>query len=115
MKRRIPVWLVLAALFTLANIAGGVYAGALGEFRHAGLHFVLTIVGALVTWALAARRRPAGTPPVAMGGASPELSSRLTNLEQSLDAIAVAVERVGEGQRFMTRLFTERSADGKPR
>jgi len=39
---------------------------------------------------------------------APELSSRLTHLEQSLDAIAVEVERVGEGQRFMTRLFDER-------
>jgi hypothetical protein len=31
-----------------------------------------------------------------------ELADRLTQLEQSLDAVAVEIERVGEGQRFMT-------------
>ena len=113
MKRRIPVGLVLAVLFTLANIAGGVYAGAMGEFRHAGVHFLLAVVGACTTQAVIARRR-AGVPQLtAAGGGSPELSSRLSNLEQSLDAIAVEVERVGEGQRFMTRLFTERDQSTK--
>ena len=109
MKRRFTVGLVLAVLFTLTNIGGGVYAGLMGEVRHAGLHFVLALAGAYVTWLVVARRRAAdGASPLATAAGSPELSSRLTNLEQSLDAIAVEVERVGEGQRFMTRLFTER-------
>jgi hypothetical protein len=34
----------------------------------------------------------------------------LTHLEQSVDAVAIEVERIGEGQRFMTRLFTENGA-----
>ena len=115
MKRRFTVGLVLGVLFTLGNLAGGVYAGMMGEMRHAGLHFVLALVGFYVTRALAARRGlAAGTPQLAAAGAgSPELSGRLTNLERSLDAIAVEVERVGEGQRFMTRLFTERKADDR--
>ena len=109
MKRRIPVGVVLAVLFTLLNVGGGVYAGMMGEVRHAGLHVVLAVAGACVAWALMMRRR-AGAPRLAAAGhVSPELSNRLTNLEQSLDAIAVEVERVGEGQRFMTRLFSERS------
>jgi hypothetical protein len=33
-----------------------------------------------------------------------ELNERFTRLEQSLDSIAVEVERVGEGQRFLTRV-----------
>lgn len=33
-----------------------------------------------------------------------EVHDRFTRIEQSLDAIAVEVERVGEGQRFLTRL-----------
>lgn len=41
-----------------------------------------------------------------------EVSDRLTHLQQSVDAVAIEVERVGEGQRFMTRLFTE---NGIPR
>lgn len=36
-----------------------------------------------------------------------ELTDRLTRLEQGMDAIAVEVERVGEGQRYMSRLFSE--------
>jgi hypothetical protein len=36
-----------------------------------------------------------------------ELGERLLRMEQSLEATAVEVERIGEGQRFLTRLFTE--------
>jgi cytochrome c biogenesis protein ResB len=36
-----------------------------------------------------------------------ELSDRLIRVEQSVEATALEVERIGEGQRFMTRLFTE--------
>jgi hypothetical protein len=38
-----------------------------------------------------------------------ELGDRLSRMEQAIDAIAVEVERVGEGQRFVTRMF-----DGGP-
>lgn len=36
-----------------------------------------------------------------------ELSDRLIRVEQSVEATSLEVERIGEGQRFMTRLFTE--------
>ncbi|MEO8193432.1 MAG: hypothetical protein ABI681_06245 [Gemmatimonadales bacterium] len=36
-----------------------------------------------------------------------ELSERLMRVEQTVEASAVEIERIGEGQRFMTRLFTE--------
>jgi len=36
-----------------------------------------------------------------------ELTERLNRLEQGMDAVAVEVERVGEGQRYMARLMTE--------
>ena len=36
-----------------------------------------------------------------------ELSDRLLRVEQAVESTAVEVERIGEGQRFMTRLFTE--------
>lgn len=111
MRRRFTIGLVLAVLFTLGNVAGGLYAGMMGEVRHAGLHFVLALVGAYVAWLVAARRRDAslaGAEIPAMAGAPSDLSARLDSLEQSIDAIAVEVERVGEGQRFVTRLFTQR-------
>jgi hypothetical protein len=36
-----------------------------------------------------------------------EISDRLLRMEQSVEATALEVERIGEGQRFLTRLFTE--------
>lgn len=38
-----------------------------------------------------------------------EISARLARLEQVAEATALEVERIGEGQRFTTRLLGERS------
>jgi hypothetical protein len=38
-----------------------------------------------------------------------ESDDRLLRLEQAVDSIAVEVERISEGQRFLTKLQTERS------
>ena len=37
----------------------------------------------------------------------PEVMTRLERMEQSIDAIAVEVERVSEGQRFTTKLLSD--------
>jgi hypothetical protein len=42
-----------------------------------------------------------------------EAQQRLERLEQAVDAIALELERVGEGQRFVTRLLAERESKGK--
>jgi hypothetical protein len=39
-----------------------------------------------------------------------EIAERLFRMEQAVEATAVEVERIGEGQRFLTRLFTEGDA-----
>lgn len=39
-------------------------------------------------------------------------SQRLEQLQQSVDTIAIEVERISEGQRFVTRLLSERPAIG---
>ncbi len=39
-----------------------------------------------------------------------ELSERVMRVEQTVEATAIEIERIGEGQRFMTRLFTEGNA-----
>ena len=41
--------------------------------------------------------------------ASAESTQRMERLEQAVDAIAIEVERISEGQRFVTRLLTEGS------
>jgi hypothetical protein len=38
---------------------------------------------------------------------SPEIGSQLAHLNQAVDAIALEVERISEGQRFTTRLLSE--------
>jgi len=38
------------------------------------------------------------------------VQERLARLEQNVDTIAIEVERISEGQRFMTRLFSEQGA-----
>lgn len=42
--------------------------------------------------------------------ADPDTRARLERIEQAVDAIAVEVERISEGQRFQTRILTEGSA-----
>ena len=39
-----------------------------------------------------------------------QLDDRLIHLEQSVEAVAIEVERIGEGQRFVARLLTEEEA-----
>jgi hypothetical protein len=36
------------------------------------------------------------------------LESRLSNMQEALDAVAVEVERISEGQRFTTKLLADR-------
>jgi len=45
--------------------------------------------------------------PPAPAPLSSDVAERLTRIEQAVDAIAVEVERVSEGQRYTTRLMTE--------
>jgi len=44
-----------------------------------------------------------------------ENSPRLQRIEQAVESIAVEVERIGEAQRFTTKLLAERHLDAAPR
>jgi len=61
------------------------------------------IIGLPLARAFARRmdRRTAG------GNVPTEVASQIAHLNQAVDAIAVEVERISEGQRFTTRLLTE--------
>jgi FtsZ-binding cell division protein ZapB len=61
--------------------------------------FPLALAAARLMWKRS--RTPARIP------LTPEATQRLERIEQSVDAIAIEVERVTEGQRFLTRLLTE--------
>ena len=44
----------------------------------------------------------------------PEVATRLERMDQSIDAIAVEVERISEGQRFTTKLLSETQGRALP-
>ena len=49
--------------------------------------------------------------PASRHARAPEDESRLERLEQAVDAIAIEMERIGEGQRFVTKLLAERKPE----
>jgi hypothetical protein len=65
--------------------------------------FVLAPMAFAAAWMMWKRATSKPSPPVV----SDDASRRLERLEQGMDAIAVEIERVSEGQRFVTRLLSE--------
>ena len=57
-----------------------------------------------------ARRIERGAPVAAP--ISAEVRNQLQQISQSVDAIAIEVERISEGQRYTTRILTERTREG---
>ena len=69
-----------------------------------GMFIFLVLMPLAIAQARRLWKRPAAAPAVGMPA---ELTDRLNRLEQAVDAVAVELERVGEGQRYVTRVFTE--------
>jgi hypothetical protein len=44
----------------------------------------------------------------------PDVLARLERIEHALEAVAIEVERISEGQRFTTKLLSERTGDVAP-
>ena len=65
-----------------------------------------TVVVSLWLWFRHAGRRVAGPRELE------RLEGQLREIQQSVDAIAVEVERVSEGQRFTTKLLSEHAEEG---
>jgi hypothetical protein len=114
MFRGSRVWAIVAAVYAAINLAGAGYALAMGEIPHAALHVVLLPGTYFFLW-LARRNNAQGALAAAGGGGrSGAFDDRLSQLEQSVDAVAIEVERIGEGQRFMTRVMTENAGARPP-
>lgn len=106
MTRRSKLWRWAAGAYMFINLAGLGYAAGMGEEMHAMLHLFLVLLGVAgyVGWRLARR------------GASQDDSlpraqvaeQRIEYLQQSIDAMALELERVGEAQRFSDKLRVER-------
>ena len=77
---------------------------------------IAPVLGIAVIWGIAAmmlkmwlshRERISGQPSVRAD------DGRLERLEQAVESIAIEIERVSEGQRFVTKMLSER-ASGAP-
>lgn len=68
-----------------------------------GFFLVLVIFPLTIAYARRIWRRGA----VTVSAFPKELSDRLFRMEQAVEATSLEVERIGEGQRFLTKLFTE--------
>jgi len=109
MSRRAKVWRIVAALFTLINVGGAGWAVAAGEGPHTAIHVVLAILGVYAAWRLTPR--PGRDALVGTSATDPrQLSTdaRLEQLQQSMDAVALEVERIGEAQRFSAKVQSGR-------
>lgn len=69
--------------------------------------FVMTPIALAISRLIWKRASRVGSMAPAITG---ESNQRLERIEQAMDAIAIEVERVSEGQRFVTRLLSERGA-----
>jgi hypothetical protein len=106
MSRRSKIWLWAAGgLYAFINVGGLAIALVRGEGMHAMLHLFLLLLGVAgyVGYRLARR----GAPEDHLQRA--ELAeSRIEYLQQSVDAMALELERVGEAQRFSDKLRVEK-------
>jgi hypothetical protein len=75
---------------------------------------MLMVVAIVVGFPLArahAKRMERGVDPRALPN---DLTERLTRMEQAIESVAVEVERISEGQRFTTKLLSERAPEALP-
>lgn len=98
MAGRARFWRAAAAIFTLVNVAGAIYAAVNGEIMHATVHAGL-IAGTYAIWQATRKRSESREL-----SNQPPFDEELSRLQYSLDAIALEVERIGEGQRFINKL-----------
>ncbi len=101
MTGRSRLWQAAAAVFVLMNVAGVGWAIANREASHAALHVGL-LFGGYIAWRLLLwgqlREAPHAQP----------ADERVEYLQQSVDAMALEVERIGEAQRYSDKLRAAR-------
>ncbi|MBA3646705.1 MAG: hypothetical protein H0W63_11085 [Gemmatimonadaceae bacterium] len=97
-------WRTAAVVFLVVNALGGVYALAQGEQMHAEMHLALfgaAFVG--YVFSRAAQARSSDFAPTSSEIEDP----RVAELQRSVDAMALELERLGEAQRFREKLEIE--------
>jgi len=80
------------------------------EAKDISIAFFVMVAAVIIGWPIMraiGRRIERGAP--APLSVPPEVRDQLQQIAQSVDAIAIEVERISEGQRFTTRMLTDRS------
>lgn len=96
--------------FLSSTRADGVLAGfTSGQVLAGGIVFTIFVLAPLAVGASRMMWKRASAGPV-RSMIPPETSGRLERIEQAVEAIAIEVERVSEGQRFVTKLMSEGKA-----
>jgi hypothetical protein len=105
-KRLSRGWKIFARIFVGINIAGFIFAARDSEPMHAAGHLLLLLVGLSIymVWRYAGRSEPEPIPLI------DPTNDVLDRLQQSVDKIALEVERVGESQRFHAKILEKRIA-----
>ena len=78
--------------------------------RMIGLGSIILLLPLVLAWSRRLWHRGGPRPSVDL-----EASPRLQRIEQAVESIALEVERIGEAQRFTTRLLAERQPDAAAR
>ena len=113
-------WIPIAWLLCLGNLAAVWFAAQPAEPWHATIHALLAVLFGLGAQWLATRQRvlknwsggaelPADTTALReeLTALRQGQSEILKRVEQAVDAIAIELERVGEGQRFLTKVLAD--------
>jgi hypothetical protein len=101
-----------AALITSTQPANTMFGLSPNAYIPFGILFIIFVMGPLAIGAARMMWKRSSRPVIP--AAVPETAARLGRLEQSVDAIAVEVERITEGQRFMTKLLSESRTPALP-
>lgn len=97
-------WRIAGVTFAVVNAGGAAFAFARGEMMHGSVHLAL-LLATFGVWQVVSPRASQ-----VEQASVPRLDSEIENLQHSVDAIALEVERIGEGQRFITKLQQEQAA-----
>ena len=98
-------WIPIAWLLSLGNLGAVWFAALPGEPWHATIHALLALLFGVGAQHLLARQRALSHPESVLADAQTK------RLENAIDSIAVELERLGEGQRFVTKLLVERGPE----
>ena len=104
-------WIPVAGILSLGNLIGVWFAARPGEPpEHATLHALLAVLLGLGAQHLWLRKKRIGNASERLQEFDARLADPDRHLTQALEAIALEVERIGEGQRYLTKLLAERDA-----